>query len=77
MKNGAVKRVGIWTNRRYINRLLLLFWIFVFAVLIRACNPPAYAVAGQAETEPPAPAVWTADPMAGVVLEPVSEEMTQ
>lgn len=47
MKNGAVKRVGIWTNRRYINRLLLLFWIFVFAALIRACNPPAYAVAGQ------------------------------
>ncbi len=47
MKNGAVKRVGIWTNRRYINRLLLLFWIFVFAALIRACNPPTYAVAGQ------------------------------
>ena len=49
----------------------------MFAALIRACNPPAYAVAGQAETEPPAPAVWTTDPMAGVVLEPVSEEMTQ
>lgn len=47
MKNGAVKRVGSWTNRRYINRLLLLFWIFVFAALICACNPPAYAVAGQ------------------------------
>ena len=62
MKNGAVKRVGIWTNRRYINRLLLLFWIFVFAALIRACNPPA---------------VWTTDPMAGGILEPVSEGAAQ
>ena len=77
MKNGAVKRVGIWTNRRYINRLVLLFWIFVFAALIRACNAPAYAVAGQAETVPPAHAVWTTDPMAGVVLEPVSEGAAQ
>lgn len=63
--------------RRRLNRTLLLFWLFVLVALIRACNAPAYAVAEQPETLPPYPADWTANPTAGIVLEPVSEGAVQ
>lgn len=63
--------------RRYLNRALLLFWIFALAALVCACNAPAYAVAEQPETLPPYPADWTANPTAGIVLEPVSEGAVQ
>lgn len=63
--------------RRYLNRALLLFWIFALAALARACNAPAYAVAEQPETLPSYSADWTTNPMAGIVLEPVSEGTAQ
>lgn len=63
--------------RRRLNRALLLFWLFVLAALIRACNQPSHAETWQLETEPPTPTAWMIDPMAGIVLEPVSEEETK
>ena len=56
--------------RCYRNCAMLLFWIFALATLVRACNE-------QPETLPPYPADWTANPTAGIVLEPVSEGAAQ
>ena len=58
--------------RRYFNRALLVFWVLLLALAIRACNRPAHADTDQLEQE--TPTIWETDPMAGVVLEPVSEE---
>ena len=57
--------------RRYFNRALLVFWVLLLALAVRACNQPAHADTEQLEQE--TPAIWETDPMAGVVLEPVSE----
>ena len=57
--------------RRYFNRALLVFWVLLLALVIRACNQPAHADTEQPEQE--TPAIWETDPMAGIVLEPVSE----
>ena len=58
--------------RRYLNRALLVFWVLLLALVVRACNQPAYADTEQLEQE--TPAIWETDPTAGIVLEPVSEE---
>ena len=61
--------------RRYLNRALLVFWVLLLALVVRACNQPAHADTEQLEQE--TPAIWEIDPMAGIVLEPVSEEAEQ
>ena len=58
--------------RRYLNRALLVFWVLLLALVVRACNQPAHADTEQLEQE--TPAIWETDPTAGIVLEPVSEE---
>lgn len=58
--------------RRYFNRALLVFWVLLLALVVRACNQPAHADTEQLEQE--TPAIWETDPTAGIVLEPVSEE---
>lgn len=58
--------------RRYLNRALLVFWVLLLALVVRACNQPAHADTDQLEQE--TPAIWETDPTAGIVLEPVSEE---
>ena len=61
--------------RRYLNRALLVFWVLLTALAIRACNQPAHAETEQAMQT--TPTIWETDPMAGVLLEPVSEEAEQ
>ena len=61
--------------RRYSNRALLVFWVLLMALAIRACNQPAHAETEQAITV--TPTIWETDPMAGVVLEPVTEGAEQ
>ncbi|HFC8507584.1 PTS sugar transporter subunit IID [Neisseria flavescens] len=61
--------------RRYLNRALLVFWVLLLALVVRACNQPAHADTEQLEQE--TPAIWETDPTAGIVLEPVSEEVEQ
>lgn len=61
--------------RRYLNRALLVFWVLLLALVVRACNQPAHADTEQLEQE--TPAIWEIDPTAGIVLEPVSEEAEQ
>ena len=61
--------------RRYLNRALLVFWVLLLALVVRACNQPAHAETEQAMQT--TPAMWETDPMAGVVLEPVTEEARQ
>ena len=61
--------------RRYLNRALLVFWVLLLALVVRACNQPAHADTEQLEQE--TPAIWEIDPIAGIVLEPVSEEADQ
>lgn len=61
--------------RRYLNRALLVFWVLLLALVVRACNQPAHADTEQLEQE--TPAIWENDPTAGIVLEPVSEEAEQ
>ena len=56
--------------RRYLNRALLVFGVLLLALAIRACNQPAHAETEQAIQT--TPAIWETDPMAGVVLEPVT-----
>ena len=58
--------------RRYLNRALLVFWVLLLALVVRACNQPAHADTEQLDQE--TPAIWETDPTAGIVLEPVSEE---
>ena len=61
--------------RRYLNRALLVFWVLLLALAIRACNQPAHAETEQAIQT--TPTIWETDPMAGVVLEPVTGEAGQ
>nr|DAO14175.1 MAG TPA: hypothetical protein [Caudoviricetes sp.] len=61
--------------RRYLNRALLVFWVLLLALVVRACNQPAHADTEQPEQE--TPAIRETDPTAGIVLEPVSEEAEQ
>ena len=61
--------------RRYLNRALLVFWVLLLALVVRACNQPAHADTEQLEQK--TPAIWETDPTAGIVLEPVSEEAEQ
>nr|WP_314512559.1 PTS sugar transporter subunit IID [uncultured Neisseria sp.] len=61
--------------RRYLNRALLVFWVLLLALVVRACNQPAHADTEQLEQE--TPAIWETDPTAGIVLETVSEEAEQ
>ncbi|UTG68064.1 PTS sugar transporter subunit IID [Neisseria subflava] len=61
--------------RRHLNRALLVFWVLLLALVVRACNQPAHADTEQPEQE--TPAIWETDPTAGIVLEPVSEETEQ
>ena len=61
--------------RRYFNRALLVFWVLLMALAIRACNQPAHAETEQAIQT--TPTILETDPMAGVVLEPVTGEMEQ
>lgn len=61
--------------RRYLNRALLVFWVLLLALVVRACNQPAHADTEQLEQE--TPAIWETDPTARIVLEPVSEEAEQ
>ena len=61
--------------RRHLNRALLVFWVLLLALVVRACNQPAHADTEQLEQE--TPAIWETDPTAGIVLEPVSEEVEQ
>ena len=61
--------------RRYFNRALLVFWVLLTALAIRACNQPAHANTEQAMQT--SPATWETAPLAGVVLEPVTEEAWQ
>ena len=61
--------------RWYLNRALLVFWVLLLALVVRACNQPAHADTEQLEQE--TPAIWETDPTAGIVLEPVSEETEQ
>ena len=61
--------------RRYLNRALLVFWVLLLALVVRACNQPAHADTDQLEQE--TPAIWETDPTAGIDLEPVSEEAEQ
>ena len=61
--------------RRYLNRALLVFWVLLLALVVRACNQPAHADTEQLEQE--TPAIWETDPTAGIVLEPVSVEAEQ
>ena len=61
--------------RRYFNRALLVFWVLLLALVVRACNQPAHADTEQLEQE--TPAIWETDPTAGIVLETVSEEAEQ
>ena len=61
--------------RRYLNRALLVFWVLLLALVVRACNQPAHADKDQLKQE--TPAIWETDPTAGIVLEPVSEEAEQ
>lgn len=61
--------------RRYLNRALLVFWVLLLALVVRACNQPAHADTEQLEQE--TPAIWETDPTAGIVLEPVSKEAEQ
>ena len=58
--------------RRYLNRALLVFGVLLMALAIRACNQPAHAETEQAIQT--TPTIWETDPMAGVVLEPVTGE---
>ncbi len=60
--------------RRYSNRALLVFWVLM-ALAIRACNQPAHAETEQAMQT--TPTIWETNPMAGVVLEPVTGEALQ
>ncbi len=62
-------------SRRYFNRALLVFWVLLMALVIRACNQPAHANTEQAIQT--TPTIWETDPMAGVVLEPVTEGAEQ
>ena len=61
--------------RRYLNSALLVFWLLLLALVVRACIQPAHADTDQLEQE--TPAIWETDPTAGIVLEPVSEEAEQ
>ncbi len=61
--------------RRYSNRALLVFGVLLMALAIRACNQPAHAETEQAMQT--MPTMWETDPMAGVVLEPVTGEALQ
>ena len=61
--------------RRYLNRALLVFWVLLLALVVRACNQPAHADTEQ--LEPETPAIWETAPTAGIVLEPVTEEAAQ
>jgi PTS system, IID component len=61
--------------RRYFNRALLVSGVLLMALAIRACNQPAHAETGQAIQT--TPTIWETDPMAGVVLEPVTGEAEQ
>mgnify|MGYP000543952781 CR=1 FL=1 len=61
--------------RRYLNRALLVFWVLLLALVVRACNQPAHAETEQAIQT--TPTIWETDPMAGVVLEPVTGEAEQ
>ena len=61
--------------RRYLNRALLVFWVLLLALVVRACNQPAHANTEQAIQT--TPTIWETDPMAGVVLEPVTGEAEQ
>ncbi|WP_311420693.1 PTS sugar transporter subunit IID [Kingella denitrificans] len=61
--------------RRYLNRALLVFWVLLLALVVRACNQPAHADTDQLEQE--TPAIWETDPTAGIVLEPILEEAEQ
>ena len=61
--------------RRYFNRALLVFGVLLMALAIRACNQPAHADTDQAIQT--TPTIWETDPMAGIVLEPVTEETEQ
>ena len=61
--------------RRHLNRALLVFWVLLLALVVRACNQPAHADTEQLEQE--TPAIWETDPTAGIVLEPVSEGAEQ
>ena len=55
--------------RRYFNRALLVFWVLLLALVVRAADTE--------QLEPETPAIWETDPTAGIVLEPVSEEAEQ
>lgn len=61
--------------RRYFNCALLVFGVLLIALVIRSCNQPAHAEMEQAITA--TPTIWETDPMAGVVLEPVTGEAEQ
>ena len=61
--------------RRYFNRALLVSGVLLTALAIRACNQPAHAETEQAMQT--TPTIWETDPMAGVVLEPVTGEAEQ
>ena len=61
--------------RRYLNRALLVFWVLLLALVVRACNQPAHADTEQAIQT--TPTIWETDPIAGVVLEPVTEGIEQ
>lgn len=40
--------------RRHLNRALLVFWVLLLALVVRACNQPAHADTEQPEQETPA-----------------------
>ena len=61
--------------RQYLNRALLVFWVLLLALVVRACNQPAHADTEQAIQT--TPTIWETDPIAGVVLEPVTEGIEQ
>lgn len=57
-----------------------VFLIFGFAFASMTHHAPenhAADIPPAVETQPQTPAIWETDPMAGVVLEPVSEEAEQ
>ena len=61
--------------RRYFNRALLVSGVLLMALAIRACNQLAHAETEQAIQT--TPTIWETDPMAGIVLEPVTEGTEQ